>query len=266
MPASLTQRRASPIALTGLIAVVLFVLAGCGNRDDAIQEIGASQLYEEGAEHLRNGNYAGAILAFQNLTIRYQFSAEARQAQLDMIYAYYRSGQPESALDQAETFVRENPRVPEVAYCLYMIGVIRFDRDPNFLERLFRVDVTERPPKDSQLSFDAFQDLIRQFPDSPYVDDARQRMIYLRNRLATYENHVARYYLRRGAYVAAINRARYAIEHYTGAPELEDSLNLMIEAYEALDMDDLAADTRRVLQENFGDFGAAETAALNTPR
>ena len=266
MRASSSQRRILATASNGFIALAFVLLAACGNRDDAIQEIGAAQLYEEGAEHLRNGNYAGAIIAFQNLTIRHQFSAEATQAQLDMIYAYYRSGQPESALDQAESFIRENPRVPEVAYCLYMIGVIRFDREPNILERMFRVDVTERPPKDSQLAFDAFQDLIRQFPDSEYVDDSRQRMIYLRNRLATYENHVVRYYLRRGAYVAAINRARYAIEHYAGAPELEESLSLMIEAYEALDMQDLANDTRRVLQENFGEFGTPGAQALNTPR
>jgi outer membrane protein assembly factor BamD len=262
------QRRIKRISTASLAGLTLILLNACGNRDDAVQEIGDQQLYEDGAEHVRNGNYAGAIQSFQNLTLRYQFSPWARQAQLDMIYAYYRSGQPESALDVAENFIRENARVPEVAYCLYMIGVIRFDREPNVIEKLFRVDITERPPRDSQLAFDSFQELIQRFPDSRYVEDARQRMTYLRNRLATYENHVARYYLERGAYVAAINRAKYAVEHYPGAPELETSLLLMIEGYEALGMADLARDADRVLQESFGEIGSAEpeSTAVNSPR
>jgi outer membrane protein assembly factor BamD len=252
----------------GLAAIALALISACGNRDATVLAIGDRQLYEEGAEHLRNGNYAGALLSFQNLTVQHQFSPWTRQAQLDMIYAFYRSGQPESALDVAETFIRENPRQPEVAYCLYMVGVIRFDREPNFIERLFRVDVTQRPPLESQLAFDAFEELIRRFPDSKYVDDARQRMVFLRNRLATYENHVARYYLDRGAYVAAINRAKFAVERYPGAPQLEDSLTLMIEAYDALGMSDLARDAERVRQESFGDIGGAapEASAVNNQR
>jgi outer membrane protein assembly factor BamD len=236
--------------------LALPLLSACANRRDEAQEIGADELYQQGAERVRSGNYVGAILALQSLTIRYPFSPLARQAQLDLIYSYYRSGQPEAALDAAETFVRENPRVPEVAYCLYMIGLIHFDKEPNVIERLFRVDITERPPKETELAFNSFQDLIRQFPDTPYVEDARQRMIFLRNRLATYENHVARYYQERGAYVAAINRGKYALEHYPGAPELETTLALLIEAYEALGMTDLARDTQSVLRENFGELAA----------
>ena len=266
MIASDFQRRILRASAASLAAVVLALAAGCGNRDANVLAIGDRQLYEEGAEHLRNGNYAGALLSFQNLTVQHQFSPWTRQAQLDMIYAYYRSAQPESALDVAETFIREFPRQPEVAYCLYMIGIIRFDREPNFIERLFRVDVTERPPLESQLSFDSFEELIRRFPDSKYVDDARQRMVFLRNRLAMYENHVARYYLDRGAYVAAINRAKYAVERYPGAPELAQSLTLMIEAYNALGMTELARDAERVLQENFGDIGSTEASAVNNQR
>ena len=262
------QSRILRASAASVAAIALALSAACGNRDATVLAIGDQQLYEEGAEHLRNGNYAGALLSFQNLSVQYQFSPWARQAQLDMIYAYHQSGQPESALDVAETFIRENPRQPEVAYCLYMIGIIRFDREPNFIERMFRVDVTQRPPLETQLSFDAFEELIRRFPDSKYVDDARQRMVFLRNRLATYENHVARYYLDRGAYVAAINRAKYAIERYPGAPELQRSLTLMIEAYDALGMSELARDAERVLQESFGevDGGGPETSAVNNQR
>jgi len=262
------KRRIFRASAASLAAIALALSAACGNRDATVIALGDRALYEEGAEHLRNGNYAGALLSFQNLTVQHQFSPWTRQAQLDMIYAFYQSGQPESALDVAETFIRENPRQPEVAYCLYMVGVIRFDREPNFIERIFRVDVTERPPLESQLAFDAFEELIRRFSDSKYVDDARQRMIFLRNRLATYENHVARYYLERGAYVAAINRAKYAVERYPGAPQLEQSLTLMIEAYDALGMNELARDAERVRQESFGEVGGtgAEASAVNNPR
>jgi outer membrane protein assembly factor BamD len=228
------------------------ILSGCGNRRDRALEVGAQQLYDEGSAFLRQDNYIGAIRNFENLRIRYPFAPVTRQANLDLIYAYYRARQPEAALDIAETFAQENPRLPEVAYCLYMTGLILFDSEPNILERLFRVDVTERPPKESYDAFTAFEDLLRQFPDSEYAPDARQRMIFLRNRLAVYENHVARYYIARGAYVAAINRAKYALEHYPGAPELEETLDVMIEAYQALGMADLAADTIRVREENFG--------------
>jgi outer membrane protein assembly factor BamD len=131
------------------------------------------------------------------------------------------------------------------------------------LERLFRVDLTVRPPKDSLLAFSTFQDLIRRFPDSEYVPDAQQRMVFLRNRLAAYENHVARYYIEREAYVAAANRAKYAVEHYPGAPQLAESLAIMVEAYTYLGMTDLAADAERVRQENFGNgLDDPETAQL----
>jgi outer membrane protein assembly factor BamD len=238
------------ILATGLLC--LLMAAGCSNRDDNIIDGGAEQLLEDGRAAMINGNYAGAELNLQNLSIRYPFTSQARQAQLDLIYVYYRSNQPESALDVAETFEREYPTSPDVAYCLYMKGLIYFDDQPNVLERLFRVDITERPPDESYLAFAAFEELVRRFPNSDYVGDATQRMVFLRNRLATYENHVARYYYRRGAYVAAVDRAQHAIERFPGAPELEDSLNIMIDSYRALEMNDLAADAERILAENFG--------------
>jgi outer membrane protein assembly factor BamD len=134
-----------------------------------------------------------------------------------------------------------------------MRGVIYFDQAPNVIEKLMRVDLSLRPPKDTLRSFSTFQELIRRFPNSEYVADAHQRMVFLRNRLAQYENHVAEYYIRRGAYIAAINRAKYALEHYPEAPELEQTLQTLVVAYDALGMNDLAADTRRVLMQTFGE-------------
>jgi outer membrane protein assembly factor BamD len=233
----------------------LLLLGACGKKNDLIQDVGAEGLYERGYEALQGANYPVAAQSFLLLEARYPFSPLTRQAQLDMIYLYYRSNQPEAAIDAADEFERENPTHPRVDYALYMKGLVYFDEAPGILERLFRVDLTLRPPKDTLLAFSTFQELIRRFPDSRYVPDARQRMIFLRNRLAAYENHVAQYYLERGAYVAAVQRAKYALERYPGAPQLEQSLALMVEAYENLGMVDLAADAERVLMQSFPDTG-----------
>jgi outer membrane protein assembly factor BamD len=241
--------------LTWPICLAL-TLTACG-RDDVIDDNGPEAIYERGYNAMQANNYPVAAQMFQVLEARYPFSPLARQAQLDLIYVYYASGQPEAAVDAADEFERENPTHPRVDYALYMKGLVYFDAAPGILERLFRVDVTVRPPKDSEQSFSTFQELIRRFPDSRYVADARQRMIFLRNRLATYENHVARYYLDRGAYIAAVQRTKYALERYAGAPQLEDTLRLMIEGYELLGMEDLADDARRVLESAFPEAVAA---------
>ena len=246
-----------------LVGVAGASLAGCSHRQNVVQDAGPEALYDKGHQAMEGSNYAGAIQLFMQLQSRYPFSPESRQAQLDLIYLYYKSQQPESAVDAAEQFERENPTHPRVDYALYMKGRVYFDQAPNILEKLFKVDLSVRPPKDTLKSFSTFQELIRRFPNSEYVPDARQRMVFLRNRLAAYENHVADYYIRRGAYVAAANRAKYAVEHYPGAPQLQDSLKLMITAYEKLGMQDLAADTRRVLTATFGE--SAETAQVRDP-
>lgn len=245
-----------------LLAAAAAAIGGCANRDNAGSDLGPEVLYERGERAMDAGNYSGAIQIFLELESRFPFSNATRQAQLDLIYAYYMSDQPESAIDQIETFERENPTHARIDYCLYMKGRVYFDKAPNVLERWFNVDLAKRPPQDTMNSFEAFQELLRRFPDSRYVEDARQRMVFLRNRLAQYENHVADYYLRRGAYVAAMQRAKYAIEHYPGAPELEESLNLLIEAYNKLGMHDLASDAEQVLEQTFGDDPARTTAEL----
>lgn len=234
------------------------VLAGCGGDDNVITDQGPDEIYQLGAESMENGNFPIALAYFQALEARYPFSNVTRQAQLDMIYAYYRGREFESAIDAADEFERENPTHPRVDYCLYMKGLSYFDQAPNILERWFRVDLSERPPRDTMQAFSVLQELVRRFPTSQYVPDARERMIFLRNRLAAYENHVASYYFERGAYVAAINRAKYALENFPGAPATEESLQIMVEGYEQLGMTDLANDARRVMQESFGELAAAE--------
>jgi outer membrane protein assembly factor BamD len=254
--------RARKLETAVLVAAAVAALAGCGRRDNTVTDAGPEALYEKGSTAMGASNYPGAIQYYTALESRYPFSPETRQAQLDLIYLYYRSQQPDLAIDAAEEFERENPTHARVDYCLYMRGVVYFDQAPNVLEKLFRADLSRRPPKDTMKSFATFQDLVRRFPQSQYVPDARQRMIFLRNRLAQYENHVADYYIERGAYVAAVNRAKYALEHYPGAPELERTLQIMVGAYEKLGMMDLAADARRVLQETFGEEAVAKIAQV----
>src|SRR5215510_14836565 len=211
----------------------------------------AEKLYDMAKHASDNGNYKDAITYYEQLEARFPFSNPARQGQLDLMYAYYKNREPESAIDQADQFIRENPAHPRVDYAYYIKGLAQFERNPNFLERWFNADLSMRPPIDARKSFESFQTLVERYPNSEYAADARQRMIFLRNRLAAYEVYVADYYLKRGVYVGAINRAKFAIENYDGAPQIKHALEVMAAAYTKLGMQDLAAASERVLKENY---------------
>jgi outer membrane protein assembly factor BamD len=242
-----TNSRTCILVLT--TAALLLTLAGCS--DTPRQQVGnAERLYEMAKRASDNGNYRDAIAYYEQLEARFPFSNPARQGQLDLMYAYYKNREPESAIDQADQFIRENPAHPRVDYAYYVKGLVQFERNPNFLERWFNADLTERPPIDARKSFQAFQTVLERFPNSEYADDSRKRMVFLRNRLASYEVYVAEYYLKRGAWVGAINRCKYAIENYDGAPQIKRALAIMAESYRRLGMPDLAADTEKVLKEN----------------
>ena len=235
-----------------LMLVLGLTLAACAGNDEQQSEIqNITDAYEKAQTYVAGGNYRRGIQIFEAIQARYPFSDLSRQIQLELMYAYYKSGKPEQAVDAADTFIRENPIHPQVDYALYVKGLAYFESDPGLLERWFNKDTTKRPPKQIEPSYASFRRLVERFPASQYAPDAEQRMIYIKNRLADYENHVADYYIRRGAYVAALNRARAALEQFNGAEGNALSLQLMAEAYEKLGMTDLAADTRRVLEENF---------------
>jgi len=230
------------------------VLAGCGGNEESLEDQFISNIaeaYETAQTALMSGNYRRAIQIFEALQARFPFSDLSKQIQLELTYAYYKSGSREQAIDSADTFMRENPTHPRVDYALYIKALSYFEEDPGFLERLFRKDMSKRPPKDAEEAFSLFRRLVERYPASEYAPDAEQRMVYLKNRLAAYHNAVADYYLRRGAYVAAINRAKTAVEEYNGSDSTKDSLDIMIVAYERLGMEDLAADTRRVRNNTF---------------
>jgi len=233
------------------VACCALILAACGGRDRTAEQLQPEKLYERAHKSMLAGDYRGAVRYYEALEARYPFSEYSRQAKLDIIYSYYKSRETESAVDAADQFIRENPTHPRVDYAMYIKGLVYFERSPNFLERWFNTDLTERPPQDVRGSFQAFQTLIERYPKSEYVHDARQRMIFLRNRLAEYEMHVADYYLRRLAYVAALARARYCIENYDGAPAVRDALDIMVAAYDGMGLADLAERSREVYALNY---------------
>lgn len=254
----------SRTTLLAALLATLALLAGCAGKETRDTKSGADQLYERAQAAMESSNYRNAISYYEALTARFPFSNQAKQAQLDLIYCYYKNGERESAIDAANQFERENPTHPRVDYALYMRGLATFTGESNVLTRFFRVDPARRPLDRALESFSAFSQLVQRYPDSIYAADARQRMVFLRNRLAEHENYVARYYYTRGAYLAAISRAQFAVESYSGAPAVADSLRIIIDSYRALGMADLAEDSRRVLAASFP--AAAEQQASEEAR
>ena len=238
-----------------VLAMSSLMLGACGGNDVQTEIQSLTEAYELAQRYVAGGNYARGVQIFEAIQARYPFSDLSRQIQLEMMYAYYKAQRREQAVETADTFMRENPIHPRVDYALYIKGLAYFELDAGFLERRFKKDITARPPNDVDLSYAAFRRLVERYPASEYAADAEQRMVFIKNRLSAYENHVADYYMRRGAYVAALKRAQRALEDYNGAAGNERSLEIMAEAYEQLGMADLAADTRRVLAANFPNDG-----------
>ena len=239
-----------------LVILMGITLASCAGNDEKPSEVqNISDAYTKAQESIAQGNYRRGIQIFEAIQARYPFSDLSRKIQLELMHAYYSSGQREQAIDAADTFMRENPTHPRVDYALYIKGLSYFEDDPGFLERWFRKDTTKRPPKELEQSYAMLRRLVERFPASEYAPDAEQRMVYIKNRLAEYENHVADYYYRRGAYVAALRRAKSALEQFNGAEGNMRSLQIMAESYDKLGMADLADDTRRVLVANFPNEG-----------
>lgn len=236
-----------------LLIIALTATSGCAakrgkDRRDATDN--ARVIYERSERQLLSGNFSSAIAGFEALTAVYPFSEEARQAQLSLMYAYWRNDQPDSAVSAADRFILENPTHPRVDYALYIKGLARFPPQRGAMGRLFRLNLDKRPPGDMRASFNTFAQLLHQHPESVYAEDARQRMIYLRNRLAAHEIIVADFYLRRNAPVAAINRSRYVVENFQETPSVVPALQIMARAYDKLGLEELAADTRKVIAAN----------------
>jgi outer membrane protein assembly factor BamD len=197
------------------------------------------------------GSYDKAIKIYEALSARYPFGDESAQTQLDVAYAYYKNNDPEAAISAADRFIKINPRSDSVDYAYYLKGLVNYNRDIGFIDRFLPTDASQRDPGNARQALENFSELIRRFPRSKYVADSQLRMIALNNNLAMYEVHVARFYMKRKAYVAAANRAKTVVEKYQRTPAVPYALEVMKDAYTQLDQPDLAQDVARVYDLNF---------------
>ena len=230
------------------------LLGGCGLLPEVKDETvgwSANKLYTEAKEAMNEGSYEKAVKYFEKLESRYPYGRFAQQAQIDMAYSYWKDKEVASALAACDRFIKLHPNHPNVDYVYYLKGLVNFNEDLGLLGQISQQDMTERDPKGARESFEAFRELVNKFPDSKYTPDAVLRMKYLVNALVSLEVHVARYYMKRGAYLAAINRAQYAVKTYPDAPATEEALFIMVKAYDQLGMNDLRDDAERVMRKNF---------------
>ncbi len=235
-----------------LILATSLILVACssdGKRPG--NEMTEREIYEKAVEAIDNENYFLAIETFQQLENKYPFGSYSEQAQLEMIFAQYNAQELEGARASAERFIRLHPEHDNVDYAFYMKALSTYELGLSLVERYFADEESQRDPQPARDSFQEFAELIRKFPNSEYALDARQRMIYLRDRLALHEIHVAHYYLKRHAYLAAANRGRNVVENYQGTKHIADALAVMVEAYELLGQQDLADKSLAVLKANF---------------
>ena len=235
-----------------LPAMVLLWLAACSSTPtDKTSTWSPNRLYAEAKDELNSGAYDKAIPLYEKLEGRAAGTTLAQQAQIEKAYAHYKGGEAAQALATLDRFMKLHPASPAIGYALFLKGVINFNDDLGWLSFLTRQDLSERDQKAAKESFEAFKELVARFPSSKYASDARSRMTYIVNSLAEYEVHVARYYFKRGAYLAAVNRAQTALTDYRDVPALEEALFIMVKSYEALGMDQLRDDSRRVLETTY---------------
>ncbi len=237
------------------LAVSILMLSGCSNKGktERTETISAAELYEDAKRSLGNRNYGLAIIYYRRLQARFPFSRHAEQAQLELAYAYFKDLDAEKAISSAERFIKTYPTHANVDYAYYLKGLINFDRDRGLVERLLPHTAADRDQNFAQQAFLDFSELLSKFPDSRYVPDARQRMYFLRNSLAHHEVIIARYYLERGANVAAAKRAKYVVENYSETPDVAEALAIMAESYHRLELPELAEDAEQVLKLNYPD-------------
>ncbi len=222
-----------------------------GKDNDETQGWSAQKLYGEAKDAMNARRWDTAIKYLEKLEARYPYGRFAQQAQLDVAYANWKHGERATAVAAADRFIKLYPNHANVDYAYYLKGLINFNENSGILTLIDNPDVTERDSKGTRESFEAFKELVTRFPDSKYAEDAQARMRYLVNSLAQYEVHVARYYMKRGAFVAAANRAQFAVQNYPQALALEEAVFIMVKAYDSLGMNDLRDAADRVMRKNF---------------
>ena len=236
-----------------LAIVALLLVASCATNFDETKDWSPERIYSAAREELDSRNYQKAVGYYEKLESRYPYGRYAQMAQIESAYAYWKDNETAQALAACDRFIKMHPDHPNVDYAYYLKGRINFNDDLGVMGYLAQKDMTERDPRAAQDAFDAFRELVTRFPQSKYAADARSRMTYLVNALASAEVNVAEYYLRRGVYVAAVNRAQYALTNYPRAPAIERALTVLVKAYDAMGLTELRDDANRTLATNFPD-------------
>jgi len=252
----LSMKRANWRAMFGavLLAGGCVMLSACGLLADPPDETAgwsANKLYSEAKEALDGGDFPRAVKLYEKLESRYPFGRYAQQAQIDTAYANYKDGETAAALAAVDRFIQLHPNHPDIDYAYYLKGLINFNDNLGWLGRFSGQDLSERDPKAARAAYDAFSTLVTKYPESKYAEDAKLRMQYIVNSLAQHEVHAAQYYYKRGAYLAAVNRAQQSLKDYDGAPANEEALYIMVRSYDALGIKDLRDDTARVMERNY---------------
>lgn len=247
-----TILRLLPLALT------LSFVSACSSSPDDEEEIvvankGAEALYEDAKESMEIGNFNQAAATLSALDSRYPFGPLSHQVQLDLIYAYYKAGKSDEALATIDRFIRLNPNHSDIDYAVYMRGLVNMGYDSNFFQDVVGLDRSDRDATQVRRAFGDFKGLIEKHPNSKYAADSRKRMLFIKNRLAKYEISVARYYMKREAYVAASNRGQYVLEQFPDTMHVQEALEIMVECYEQLDLYELKANSLNTLRLNFPD-------------
>src|SRR5574337_1111031 len=240
-----------PLSLISALLAAGLLAACASPSEDKTAGWSTDKIYSEARDELNGGAYDKAVPLLEKLEGRAAGTPLAQQAQLEKAYAQYKSGDQAQAVATLDRFMKLHPASPAIDYALYLKGLASFNGDLGLFSFLTRQDLSERDQKAAKDSFEAFKELVTRFPDSRYTADARQRMVYIRNSLAAYDVHVARYYFSRGAYVAAIDRSQLALTQYQNAPALEEALYIMTRSYDALGMDKLRDDTTRVMEKSY---------------
>lgn len=238
-----------------LIAATSVLLSACSSSPDdeelALANKGAEALYEDAKNSMELGNYSNAAAILSALDSRYPFGPFSSQVQLDLIFSYYKSGKNDEALATIDRFTRLNPNHSDVDYAFYMRGLVNMEYDQNFFQDLLNIDRADRDTTKAREAFDDFGNLIAKFPDSKYSADAKKRMIYIKDRLARYELAIARYYIKREAYIAAANRSQYVVEYFSDTPHVQQALEIMVQCYDSLGLNDLKENALKTLRLNY---------------
>lgn len=227
-------------------------IAGCGSspsKDNPAEDL--SKLYADAKSDMASGSYDKAIKTLEKIDARATGTLMGQQALLDLSYAQWKSNEKTAAMATIDRFIKLHPSSPAFDYGLYLKGLINFNDNLGLFGNLAGQELSERDQRAARDSFQAFNQLVQQFPNSSYAPDSRLRMDYIVNALAEHEVHVARYYLRRGAFLAAANRAKQTITEFERAPAVEEAMAILVESYDKLGLNDLRDDAARVLKKSY---------------